>query len=111
MRKFDSLDTDWLPRKCAKVLMWFTNKPLSKLEYNYIGELYEFIIQKPIMRAAYYFMKIDTIVVDGTINGVGKFAILCSERMQKFQTGQIQHYAMIMLVGVIILIIIGVVLP
>ena len=106
-----SLDTDWFPRKCAKVLMWFANKPLSNLEYNYIGEVYEFIIQKPIMRVAYYFMKIDTVVVDGAINGVGKLAMVCSQKMQKVQSGQIQHYAMIMLAGVIILIIIGVVLP
>jgi multicomponent Na+:H+ antiporter subunit D len=106
-----SLDTDWFPRKCAKVLMWFANKPLSNLEYNYIGEVYEFIIQKPIMRVAYYFMKIDTVIVDGAINGVGKLAMVCSQKMQKVQSGQIQHYAMIMLAGVIILIIIGVVLP
>jgi NADH:ubiquinone oxidoreductase subunit 5 (subunit L)/multisubunit Na+/H+ antiporter MnhA subunit len=91
--------------------MWFANKPLSNLEYNYIGEVYEFIIQKPIMRVAYYFMKIDTVVVDGAINGVGKLAMVCSQKMQKVQSGQIQHYAMIMLAGVIILIIIGVVLP
>ena len=106
-----SLDTDWLPRKCAKVLMWFTNKPLSKLEYNYIGELYEFIIQKPIMRVAYYFMKIDTLIVDGTIHRMGRVAMSCSHKMQNVQSGQIQHYAMIMLAGVIVLIIIGVVVP
>ena len=56
-------------------------------------------------------MKIDTVVVDGAINGVGKLAMVCSQKMQKVQSGQIQHYAMIMLAGVIILIIIGVVLP
>ena len=91
--------------------MWFINKPLSKLEYNYIGELYEFIIQKPIMRVAYYFMKIDTVVVDGAINGVGRLAMACSQKIQNVQSGKIQHYAMIMLAGVIVLIIIGVVLP
>jgi len=106
-----SLDTDWLPRKSAKALMWFTNNPLSRIEYNIIGEIYEFIIEKPMMRVAYYFMKIDTIVVDGTINGIGRIVMLCSQKMQKVQSGQIQHYAMIMLTGVIILIIIGVVLP
>ena len=106
-----SLDTDWLPRKCAKILMWVANKPLSKLEYNYIGELYEFIIQKPIMRVAYYFMKIDTVVVDGTINGLGKLAMTCSQKIQNVQSGKIQHYAMIMLAGVIVLLIIGVALP
>ena len=106
-----SLDTDWLPRKSAKALMWFTNNPLSRIEYNIIGEIYEFIIEKPMMRVAYYFMKIDTVVVDGTINGIGKIVMVCSQKMQKVQSGQIQHYAMIMLTGVIILIIIGVVLP
>ena len=105
-----SLDTDWLPRKCAKALMWFVNKPLSRIEYNIIGEIYEFIVQKPMMRVAYYFMKIDTVVVDGTMNGIGKIVMVCSQKMQKVQSGQIQHYAMIMLAGVIILIIIGVVL-
>jgi len=35
----------------------------------------------------------------------------CSRMMKRVQSGQIQDYAMMMLVGVIILIIIGVVLP
>ena len=52
--------------------MWFVDKPLTRIEYSIIGEIYEFIIQKPIMRVAYYCMKIDTIVVDGTINALGK---------------------------------------
>ena len=91
--------------------MWFSNKPLSRLEYHFIGEIYEYMIQKPLMRVAYYFAKMDTIIVDGTINGMGKFVMSCSKKMQKVQSGQIQHYAMIMLTGVIFLIIIGVVLP
>ena len=81
------------------------------LEYNIVGEIYEFIIQKPLMRVAYYFMKIDTVVIDGTVNGIGKLAMVCSQKMLKIQSGQIQHNAMIMLAGVIILIIIGVTLP
>jgi len=106
-----SLDTDWFPRKSAKAFMWFTNKPLANLEYNVIGEIYEFIIQKPIMRVAVYLKKIDTVVVDGTINGIGKFAMACSRKMQKIQSGQIQHYAMLMIAGVIAVIIIVMVLP
>ena len=106
-----SLDTDWFPRKSAKVLIWFVDKPLTKIEYSLIGEIYEFIIQKPIMRVAYYCMKIDTVVVDGTINAVGKITMECSRMMKRVQSGQIQDYAMMMLAGVIILIIIGVVLP
>jgi len=106
-----SLDTDWFPRKSAKAFMWFINKPMASLEYNVIGEIYEFIIQKPIMRVAVYLKKIDTVVVDGTINGVGKLAMACSRKMQKVQSGQIQHYAMLMVAGVIAVIIIVMVLP
>ena len=106
-----SLDTDWFLRKFGHVLMWFSNKPLSRLEYHFIGEIYEYIIQKPLMRVAYYFTKMDTVIVDGAIIGMGKFVMSCSKKMQKVQSGQIQHYAMIMLTGVIFLIIIGVVLP
>ena len=106
-----SLDTDWFPRKSAKALIWFVDKPLTRIEFSLIGEIYEFIIQKPIMRVAYYCMKIDTVVVDGTINAVGKITMECSRMMKRIQSGQIQDYAMMMLAGVIILIIIGVVLP
>ena len=106
-----SLDTDWFPRKCAKAVIWFVNKPLVSLEYNIIGEAYEFIIQKPIMRVAVYLKKIDTVVVDGTINGVGRLAMTWSRKIKEAQSGQIQHYAMLMVAGVIAVIIIVLVLP
>ena len=106
-----SLDTDWFPRKCAKAVIWFANKPLVSLEYNIIGEAYEFIIQKPIMRVAVYLKKIDTVVVDGTINGVGRLAMTWSRKIKEAQSGQIQHYAMLMVAGVIAVIIIVLVLP
>jgi len=106
-----SLDTDWFPRKCAKAVIWFVNKPLVSLEYNIVGEAYEFIIQKPIMRVAVYLKKIDTVVVDGTINGVGRLAMAWSRKIKEAQSGQIQHYAMLMVAGVIAVIIIVLVLP
>ena len=105
-----SLDTDWFPRKGAKALMWLT-KPLASIEYNFIGEIYEFIIQKPIMGAAKIFKVIDTVVVDGTLNGLGKLTLACSRKMQNAQSGQIQHYAMYIVAGFIALIIIVMVLP
>ena len=105
-----SLDTDWFPRKGAKVLMWLT-KPLARIEYNFIGEIYEFIIQKPIMGVAKIFMVIDTVVVDGAINGLGKLTLAWSRKIQDTQSGQIQHYAMYMVAGFIALIVFVMVLP
>jgi multicomponent Na+:H+ antiporter subunit D len=104
-----SLDTDWFPRKGAKAFMWFT-KPLVNIEYNFIGEIYEFIIQKPIIGVAKILKIIDTVIVDGTINGIGKLTLLWSRKMQDAQSGQIQHYAMLMVAGFIALIVIVMVL-
>ena len=106
-----SLDTDWFPRKSAKVFMWFVNQPLARIEYNYIGEIYEFIIQKPILKVAKFFKTIDTVAVDGSFSAIGKLTLAWSRKMQDAQSGQTQHYAMLMVAGVIAVIIIVMVLP
>jgi len=103
------LDTDWFPRKGAKAFRWVT-KPLVNIEYNFIGEIYEFIIQKPIIGVAKILKIIDTVIVDGTINGISKLTLLWSRKMQDAQSGQIQHYAMLMVAGFISLIVIVMVL-
>jgi multicomponent Na+:H+ antiporter subunit D len=105
-----SLDTDWFLRKGAKAFMWIT-KPLAIIEYKFIGEIYEFIIQKPIMGTAKVFKIIDTVVVDGAINGLGKLTLAWSRKIQNAQSGQIQHYAMYMVAGFIVLIVVIMVLP
>ena len=105
-----SLDTDWFLRKGAKAFMWIT-KPLAKIEYKFIGEIYEFIIQKPIMGTAKVFKIIDTVVVDGAMNGLGKLTLAWSRKIQNAQSGQIQHYAMYMVAGFIALIVVIMVLP
>lgn len=96
-----SLDTDWLYRKGAKAFMWLANKPVATFEYNIVGEAYEFIIQKPILKIAHYLRVFDTGAVDGTANGIGKFTVLLSKAMRLIQSGQTQHYALFMIFGVI----------
>ena len=96
-----SLDTDWFPRKLSNVFLWIVNKPLVAIEYKFIGEIYEFVIQKPVMMIANFFKTIDTVIVDGSITAMGKTALAGSRKMRQFQNGQIQHYAMVMVAGVI----------
>jgi multicomponent Na+:H+ antiporter subunit D len=105
------MDTDWFPRKGAKVFMWFINKPLASLEVNIIGEIYEFIVQKPILRMARWFKWVDTFIVDRTFSKLANLTLLWSRKLQAIQSGQIQHYAMIMVAGVLTLILIGIILP
>ena len=106
-----SMDTDWFPRKGAKVFMWFINKPLASLEYNVIGECYEFIIQKPILRVASWFKWVDTVIVDRIFSEIANLTLMWSRKLQAIQSGQIQHYAMIMVAGVLTVIFIGIILP
>lgn len=95
-----SIDTDWFYRKGSKVFMWLVNNPVARFEYNVVGEAYEFIIQKPILKIAEFLKLIDTEVVDGTVNGVGKMTLSWSRVMRVIQSGQVQHYAIIMAFGV-----------
>jgi len=106
-----SMDTDWFPRKGSKAFMWFVDKPLVNFEYNFIGEVYEYIIQKPVLRFAKWFKWVDTVIVDGTFNKIANLTLIWSRVMQIIQTGQIQHYAMIMVAGIVTLILIVRVLP
>ena len=91
--------------------MWFVNKPLASFEYNFIGEAYEFIIQKPILRMAKWFKWVDTNLVNRAFNEIANLPLLWSRMLQTIQSGQIQHYAMIMVAGVLTLIVIVIILP
>jgi multicomponent Na+:H+ antiporter subunit D len=106
-----SMDTDWFPRKGAKVFMWFVEKPLVNFEYNFIGEVYEFIVQKPILRVARWFKWIDTVIVDRAFSEIVNLTLFLSRTLQSIQSGQIQHYAMIMVAGIVTLILIVKILP
>ena len=106
-----SVDTDWFPRKGAIVFMWFINKPLASFEFNFIGEVYEFIVQKPVLRVARWFRWVDTFIVDKTFSEIANLTLIWSRMLQAIQSGQIQHYAMIMVAGVVTLIVIVIILP
>jgi len=94
-----SIDTDWFPRKVARAFMWLVNKPIANVEYGFIGEIYEFIIQKPILKVAHLLRVFDTEAVDGTVNGIGKGMLSWSRILQIIQSGQVQHYALVMALG------------
>ena len=79
--------------------MWLVNKPIAYIEYNIVGEAYEFLIQKPILKAAHYLSLFDTEAVDGTVNGIGRITLAWSSVMRIIQNGQVQYYALMMAFG------------
>jgi multicomponent Na+:H+ antiporter subunit D len=99
-----SVDTDWFYRKGAKGFMWLVNKPIAYIEYNIVGEAYEFLIQKPILKVAHYLRVFDTEAVDGTVNGIGRITLAWSSVMRIIQNGQVQYYALMMAFGAFVLV-------
>src|SRR6266567_7951702 len=67
-----SLDTDWFYRRGASVLGTLVRGPLARLEYGFVGEIYEFVVRRPVLGAANLFRKLDSFVVDSAIVGVGR---------------------------------------
>jgi NADH-quinone oxidoreductase subunit L len=47
---------------------------------------------------------IDVLLIDGTVNGVGTFVRLQSATWRRLQTGNVQHYALTFLLGVIVIV-------
>ena len=60
---------------------------------------------------ARWFRWVDTFIVDKTFSEIANLTLIWSRMLQAIQSGQIQHYAMIMVAGVVTLIVIVIILP
>lgn len=82
--------------------------PLYKLSFNkfYVDELFLWIIHNVIDGLGKFLWWFDMAVVDGFINGIGKAAQGSGSLLRRIQTGKLQHYALIMFAGLIILVLI-----
>jgi multicomponent Na+:H+ antiporter subunit D len=101
-----SLDTDWFYRRGAARLMRLLQGPLTRLEYGFVGQIYEFVIRRPVLGAAEVFRKLDSLVVDSTIVGVARSAQPLSQVLRHAVSGNAQHYGLIMAAGVLALLIV-----
>ncbi len=95
-----NLDTDWFYRKGAKAFLWLVNKPIVRFEYNVVGEAYEFMVIKPVMKIAGILRSFDIKVVDGAVNGIGRLTVAWSAVMRIVQSGKVHDYAFIMSGGI-----------
>ena len=74
------------------------------LNKYYIDEIYDFIFVRPFTATATFFASIvDPWVIDGAVNGVAATARGFSTIWRGLQTGNVQHYAAMFLVGVLAL--------
>ncbi len=98
-----SMDTDWFYRKGSKYFMRFAFNVVAKLD-DLVSNAYKGLILKSSLATASDFWKFDANVVDGIVNAVGRAVVGAGEKLRKLQTGQLQHYATAVIIGLIILV-------
>jgi multicomponent Na+:H+ antiporter subunit D len=98
-----SLDTDWFYRRGATHLLGLARGPLSHLESAFVGQIYDFVIRRPVLFVAQFLRKLDSRVVDATIVSLGRSTRNLSEALKTTASGNAQHYGLIMATGILAL--------
>ena len=98
-----SLDTDWFYRRGSTGLLTLVQGPLARLEYRFIGEIYEFLIRRPVLGGANLFGKLESLVVDSALVGLGRSTQAFSQVLKRAGSGHIQHYGLTMAAGILAL--------
>ena len=80
--------------------------PYQMISNKYwMDEIYDFVFVGPLVRFSVFLWRIfDDILVDGTVNGVAAVVRGGSEVFKRLQTGNVQSYALSILVGVVLII-------
>ena len=102
-----SLDTDWFYRRGASVLVALTRRPLAGLESGFVGEIYEFLMRRPVLGMASLLRKFDTHVVDASAMGVGRRTQALSQILKTTVSGHVQHYGLLMAAGALALLLLA----
>lgn len=98
-----TLDVDWFYRKGMLIFMWFARKPVVAWE-GFITEIANTAIMPFIYAFARLGFWIDKHIVDKAVNGVAGITMSLSAGVRRVQTGQLQHYAVGMVLGIMVII-------
>jgi multicomponent Na+:H+ antiporter subunit D len=99
-----SLDTDWFYRKGLAVVLPRVVGPLVRLESGVVGQIYEYVMRWPVWGAAKLLRLFDLRVVDAAFVGVGRLTQDISGILRTTVSGHAQHYALVMAVGALALV-------
>lgn len=100
-----SLDTDWFYRMGSRAFMWVARRPIADYE-GWITDVANTIVLPLIYALAGVGYWIDRNIVDWMVNSTANFVISVSAFVRRVQTGFVPHYAVGMVVGITIIIII-----
>ena len=82
------------------------SKGFGKLLENkwYVDEVYQTVIVNPLKSIAAFFNNIvESKMIDGAVNGVGKAVNYSSRQLRWLQSGQVGAYVLLMVIGILIL--------
>ncbi|MDA2932901.1 Na(+)/H(+) antiporter subunit D [Acidobacteria bacterium AH-259-D05] len=102
-----SLDTDWFYRRGSSAFVSLTQGPLVRLEFGWVGELYELVMRRPVLGAAGLLRKFDARVVNSAAVGVGRLTQAFSQILKTTVSGNVQHYGLLMVAGVLALLVLA----
>ncbi|HXZ88986.1 MAG TPA: NADH-quinone oxidoreductase subunit L [Candidatus Binataceae bacterium] len=71
----------------------------------YVDEIYDLIITRPLFWGSTYVLQrgVDSLVIDGIVDGTGFTVEESGEGLRKLETGNVQHYAFVYLLGVLMI--------
>jgi multicomponent Na+:H+ antiporter subunit D len=97
-----SRDTDWFYRRPTALLVQLVRGPLTRFEYGFVGQVYEFLLRRPVLGLAALLRRFDSGVVDRAVVGVGNSVRALSRVSKGAVSGHTQHYGMLMAAGLIV---------
>ena len=72
----------------------------------YVDEIYDALFLRPYVALSRFFWQVvDSQLIDGAVNGVGELVRWSGSRVRRLQTGNVQAYALAMLIGAICVIV------
>ncbi len=96
---FYILNNKILPLGVRAKFVWLQQLLLNKY---YIDEVYDGIFVKPCIKLCNFLFKFDVVVVDGLVNGAASLVRVFSQILRRMQTGLVQNYLLVQILGVII---------
>jgi len=95
-----SLDTDWFYRRGLSASLALVQGGLRRLE-GFAGQIYDVVVQRPLLDAAALLGQLDARVIDATAVGVGRLTQTLSQGLRLTVSGHAQHYGLLMAAGVL----------
>ncbi|MDO8262510.1 MAG: Na(+)/H(+) antiporter subunit D [Gallionella sp.] len=96
-----SLDTDWFYRKGAALFMMFVYHVVVPIEDWFI-QVYRYVFRSNLVLGIKG-LWLDKNVIDGAVNAIASAVVRGAGALRQMQTGQLQHYALVMVGSLLIL--------